>query len=489
MKTAFLRRLAQGGGLSLVKLVAGLFKIKVLALLLGVEGLGLLSLGLQFQATAVALVSMSLAVGVINLGRPLVTADDAKAAGAVLGTALALVAVNSVVFLGVFTLFQHSNVGSGLERLASTGAGSIWPLALSAVIVSFANVLWEGLSFLVDRFDVYVRTNMAGALSDAVLFAGGAWLFGLKGALFASLLSSLVLFSAYTFFSARAPITRRIIAHLSVKGLWVRPLLTYSLLMLASAATGLATLYFARAHLTAVAGEAANGYLQVATALAAYLLPFVMTGVWGHLHPTAAASGDTVDARVELNRTLSTSMRLAAAGCVSVVIFAPVLVQLVYTRAFLAACEYLAIYFIGELFFAFISVVGVYLLAVGHKRAYFLGYALYHGVLLIGVCTVAGTIGTWSYVLFHVVASFLVATSSVVYGFRSRLLDVATLRSVCACVFSAAVVCLIDYLKLSVDVARMQLRISWIVGPIVIIFVMHPFVQRFLRRYWRWSLR
>lgn len=489
MKTAFLRRLAQGSSLSLVKLVAGLFKIKVLALLLGVEGLGLLSLGLQFQATAVALVSMSLAVGVINLGRPLLVEDDAKAAGAVLGTALALVAVSAVSFLIVFALFHQAIVGSGLGKLQATGTGLIWPLALAAVVVSFANVLWEGLSFLVDRFDIYVRTNMTGALSDALLFAGGAWLFGLKGALFASLISSLVLFLVYTLFSAKSPVARKILAHLSVTGLWVRPLFSYSVLMLASAATGLAALFLARAHLTSVAGEAANGYLQVATALAAYLLPFVMTGVWGHLHPAAAASGDTGEARVELRRTLTTSMRLAAAACVSVVIGAPVLVQLVYTRAFLEAWQYFSVYFIGELFFMFISVLGVYLLAVGNKRAYFFGYILYHGILLAGVWIAAGVFGTWSYVVSHVAAAALVAAIAIGYGLRSGMLNMATLRPVGAYVLTAAIVCSMDHQRLGINVASVQVQVSWILGPIVIAFLMLPFLLRLMQRPWRWELR
>ena len=63
-------RLMQGGGLSLIKLVCGVLKLKVTATALGVDGLGLFSLLLQFQLAAAALISMGIAVGVINLGRP-----------------------------------------------------------------------------------------------------------------------------------------------------------------------------------------------------------------------------------------------------------------------------------------------------------------------------------------------------------------------------------------------------------------------------------
>lgn len=484
MKADFLKSIVQGSGLSLVKLAAGLVKIKVLALLLGVEGIGLLSLGLQFQATAVGLVSMSLAVGVINLGRPLWVADDWPAAGAVLGTALMLVAINTLLFLAGFALFQKVFHGTWMRSLEAHGPGSLWPLAVAAVILSFANVLWEGLSFLVDRFDIYVRTNMVASMCDALLFAGGAWLYGLKGALFASLLSGLSLFLVYTVFSARAPTTRRILAHLSVKGMWVKPLLSYSVLMIGTTATGMVCLFLARAHLTSAAGETANGHLQVVTALAAYLLPFVMTGVWGHLHPAAAASGDTTAARVELGHTVIASMRLAAAGCVAVVVASPILVPMVYTSAFLAARQYVAVYFAAELFFMFLSIVGAYMLAVSHKRAYFLGYAIYHVVLLAGVSLAASALGPWAYVLSHLAGVTLVSLLAIVHSVRVGMLDLATLKAVAALVVPAIICCGLDYSELVIEMAALSIRASWMLGTVVVIYVLHPYLQRYMKKLW-----
>lgn len=484
MTSGFLRRIAQGGGLSAVKLLTGLVKIKVLASVLGVEGVGLLSLGLQFQATAVGLVSMSLAVGVINLGRPAWVAGDAAAAGQVLGTALALVAFNASVFLAVVALFGQA-FGSGWLAAFEAHGASLWPLALAAVVVSFANVLWEGLSFLVDRFDVYVRSNMVAAVCDAGLFSLGAWAFGLPGALAASLLGSLVLFAIYTVFSARAAATRQILAHLRVQRARIRPLLSYSVLMLSTTALGLSCLFAARAHLTAVAGESANGYLQVVTALSAYLLPFVMTGVWGHLHPVAAASGDTPGARNELHRTLVASMRLGCAGCVAVVVSAPLLVSVVYTRSFLDAQPYIPVYFAADLGTMFVSVLGAYLLAVGHKRVYFIGYAAYHGLLLAGVLLAAARWGAWAYVLAHAVAAAGVSALTLLHALRSGLLDTTTLRTVGGCMLAALAVCALDHIGAVVPLGALAPRASWLLGPVVILVLLAPLLQRRLPRWGR----
>lgn len=486
MKASFLRRLVQGGGLSLVKLATGLVKIKLLALALGVEGVGLLSLGLQFQAMAVALVSMSLAVGVINLGRPNWVADDARAAGAVLGTALALVGLNVLLFFGGVALFTGLK-GTPLGDVRSVGLGGLgpaglWSLALAAAVVSFANVLWEGMSFLTDHFNVYVRSNIVAALGDALLFSLGAWWFGLPGALLASLLGSLVLFGAYTLLSRRTLATRRILAHLSVDRARIAPLLSYSALMLGSTALGQVCVFGARAHLTATAGEAANGYLQVVTALAAYLLPFVMTGVWGHLHPMAAASGDSTEARGELRRTLLVSMRLGSAGCVAVVVGAPLLVQLVYTREFLAAQPMIPVYFAGELAYMFLSVLGAYLLAVGHKRAYFVGYGTYHLLLLAGVVMLTTSFGPWGYVLSHGLAAGLVALLAVVSGLRSGLLDAGTLKTLGICALAATACCALDYREVVMPLPGLALRASWLLGPLVALAIIAPMLRPALQR-------
>ena len=480
MRPGILRRIVQGGGLSLIKLIAGLVKIKVLASLLGVEGIGLLALGLQFQTTAVGLVSMSLAVGVINLGRPLWMADDARGAGSVLGTALSLVAVNSAVFVTALAVYLYLVPGGLMPSLAAQGAWLVWPLALSAIVAAFASVLWESLAFLVDRFDVYVRSNAAAAIMDAALFVGGAWSFGLKGALCASLLSSLGLFVAFAVMSAQAPATRGVLGRASVTWSKVRPLLSYSVLMLTTTATGLVCIFLARARLTASAGEAANGYLQVVTALASYLQPFVMTGVWGHLHPAAAASGDTPDARRELHGTLVASMRLAAAGCTAVVVGAPILIRLVYTTAFMRSARLVPVYFIGELCFLFVSIVGAYLLAVGRKRAYFLGYSIYHAGLLAGVMLFVQPLGAWAYVLSHVSAAALVGLLALAHGVRHGLLDAATLTSVAACILPAAACCLLDYASVGVPLGGVTIRASWILAATIIVLVGRPYLPRLI---------
>ena len=59
------------------------------------------------------------------------------------------------------------------------GTGALEPLLLWAIVLSIlfgalASSFWEGMSFLADRFDIYVRAGIASALVDVLCVAGGA---------------------------------------------------------------------------------------------------------------------------------------------------------------------------------------------------------------------------------------------------------------------------------------------------------------------------
>ena len=61
-----IHRFVSGGGLGAVKLVTGFVRVKMIAIVIGVAGVGILAQASQFNLVALALTSISLAVGIIN---------------------------------------------------------------------------------------------------------------------------------------------------------------------------------------------------------------------------------------------------------------------------------------------------------------------------------------------------------------------------------------------------------------------------------------
>jgi O-antigen/teichoic acid export membrane protein len=396
-----------GGMLSLARLLTGVVRVKIVALALGVSGVGVYALLLQLYVTGVAAVSMSLAVPIINLGRPRIVSGEIEEAGRVAGTALAVVGTNAVLLIMLAILFGDKLMAQ--LGIAAEASGLLAPIALAIVIGAFSTAFWEGLSYLCDRFDIYVRAGIIGAVAEMLLIGGAAASFGLKGAAFAMPAASAAMFLGYVLFLGRDPTARKLLGALAVKIRLLPQILTYSAIMFASAALVNIGMTYLRSRVLVEAGAAANGYLQTVTSLSGYMLAFVMTGFWGHLHALAAAHGDKPAVRKELGHSLELGLLISFTGCGIAAVTAPFIIPLFFSREFAAGADLLIAYVPGELCFQTMSMLTAYQMTVSRRRLFLalsLGYILLltvFGLLLIPA------IGGFGYVAAHVVASMVMA--------------------------------------------------------------------------------
>ena len=154
-------QLRRGILLSIFKLLFGLLKIKTLAALLGVEGIGELSVILQFHLFAQTLLSMGLAVVIINLSRPFVVKDKLVESSEVLGTGIFIASLNSILLILsiiVLTRFDFFSISNYF------GSEYIWLIVFASIFAAFASVIWESMCFMLDRYDLYVKVNAVVAL-------------------------------------------------------------------------------------------------------------------------------------------------------------------------------------------------------------------------------------------------------------------------------------------------------------------------------------
>jgi PST family polysaccharide transporter len=411
------QNMATGGMLSLARLLSGLVRIKIVALSLGVAGVGVFSLLQQVNLTGIAIVSMGLAVPIINLGRPSVASGEMAEAGAVAGTALAMVAINAFLLLAVaaiagFALFRQMGIGS-LDPLL------VWPVALAIVIAAFSGAFCDGLSFLSDRFDIYVRVGIVAAFADMLVTGAAAWLYGLRGAIIAMPASAIVMTGVYALLLARDTTARQVVRALSIDFGQLPRLLAYSAMMFGTAALTNFGLTAMRARVLVEAGAQANGYLQTATSISAYILAFVTTGFWGHMHARAAAEGDSPEIRAELHHALRLGLLIAFTGCGSAAVLAPWLIPLFYSGAFGGGIGLMIAYMPGELCFQFLFVLTAYQLTISRRRRY-LAWSVGYIVLLAASALIAiPRFGAPGYVGAHVAASAIMLVVAVTSCWRS----------------------------------------------------------------------
>lgn len=464
-KTKISTRLQQGAWLSLAKLVLGLLKIKLLAILIGVEGVGILSLALQFQSTAVTLVAMTFAVAIINLGRPFVVQFQFLEAGEIVGTALSIVTLNAVIFVAFFSVF-HDVIN--IQPLHPNSQLLITAVVVSAIISAYSIVIFESMAFLIDRYDIYVKVNIASSLFDVLVLSFGAWYFGVKGAIFAILINSVIQLLLYFIFMRKVKSFSKVLRNFNPRKIWVKPLFGQIFGLQFTALLVQISPLVGRAHIVAVSGEAVNGYLQVVTALAAYLLPFTMNGVHGHLHPFVAARGDVDESRQEFRATLLKLLPLSATICILMVLIAPLLLPIVYTKDFLPAQSYFKIYLLAEILTFPLSVISIYLIAIKNNKLCFIGHGLYHALLLLMVFLGVYNLSGFSYVFGHLIATMAVTVVAIVWGLKTGLFDYSFLVAV-GCPVIIAEICIILEI-FEIDLRGTGLHISWL-AAIFFIFI------------------
>jgi len=426
-------------------------KIKILASLLGVYGIGKLSLILQFNLFAQTFLSMGLAVVIINLERPYKIMHDFSNSSEILGTGVFIASLNSLLLISIFAFGNYFGLLPVYQLFDSL---YFWLILIAAILLSFASVIWESICFIVDRYDIYVKINVIIAFVDTAFITLFAFKMGYNGIFIGLFLSAILQFFIYAFFLLRNVTAKNIFKNLRVKRFWIKPLYFQGLRMqsislLLSLAPFIARLYFSQSN-----GSFANGHLQVATALSSYLLPIILNGVWVHLHPFVAAHGDTHLSRNELVATLEKVIPFSAAASIFVVATSQFTLEILYTSEFLPAKSTLILYFIAEPFYAIFSIFAVYLLAIKSYRTCFMSHVLYYFILCAFVFFGNNLFGSQSYVYGHILGALIASVVMFFWGYKNSIFKFSNIKSIITkpiivLIYTCTYLCLLKLLHVS----------------------------------------
>ena len=424
LKDVLIQRFVAGGGLGAVKLATGLVRVKILAVILGAAGIGVLAQAAQFTLVAIALTSVSMAVGIINRTRSEAIRANSSAQRLTLGTALISLFVLIVLYL-LLAISNRLTVATLVFR-GTLSEAQLFPIILGVPFAVIASGYIEGLFYSRDRFDLYVKAGAVASLADLVLYSCGAWLGGVVGATVAVGVSSVALLASYLFFLRRIGEEWSTLFPLNFHWREALALLRYGAVMLCTAALGYLSVLYVRAEILGQYGPRANGLLQVALALSAYSVPFVTNGVWGYLHPLASRLGDTPETRSELLRVLRMVILLSSFGSIAVLSFPEVLIGLAYTADFAESATYFPTEFLGDYFYFFAFTVGVFFLATSKLRIYLIGWIAYYSMYLASVRFLLPHFGARAPTVGHCIASCVLAMVSILWlvtQVRIRLRD------------------------------------------------------------------
>jgi len=357
------------GGASVINTLIGLVRSKVLAVLLGPTGVGLVSLYSGLMSTAAALATMGVGtVGTRQIAEALGREDLralAVARRAMFWGTLLLAAAGGLVVWSLREVLAIRVLGSAAQ------AGTVgWIAAGVALSVASASqgALIQGMRHIGDM----ARLSVYGAALNTGLGVALLWQWGQAGLVAYVLVGPVVSFALGHVYVSR--LTRSATCNISVREVadeW-KVLLQFGIpFMGASLATSLVQLWI-RVEVGNSLGMDAVGHYQAAWIISMQYIGFVLGAMGADYYPRlTGVIHDNAAATRLVNEQTEIALLLSAPVFIAMMALAPWVVQLLYSAAFTPAVELLRWQILGDVLKVASWPLGFLILAAGDGKTFF----------------------------------------------------------------------------------------------------------------------
>jgi PST family polysaccharide transporter len=334
-------------GSTVVRLVCGFISIKVTAVYVGPAGLALIAQLSNFYSLLQTTASNALDSAVVKMTAEAEQTQPERASG-VIGTALRLVlGIGLFLAAAVFAFRRHlADWLLGGERFA--------PLLILAAIVLPIGMMGQLFTALFQarrRFELVSGVGIVVTVAGAAVFVISAWLFGLWGALIATVAVIPLTFLVASWLGHRDPTTRLLTFWPTARFRYVRPILGfYPMLLVHSAALPLA-LVVVRSLLIGNFGETQAGLWQATVRLSDMYTMIFLTVLSMYSLPTLAAARSENEFASVLRRLVALCIA-AMVPTVAVLLAArDLIISIVFTSEFSTVKDLWVWRLVGDVFF------------------------------------------------------------------------------------------------------------------------------------------
>ncbi len=406
------------GGSSVINMIIGIVKVKVLAVLLGPAGIGLMGLYQNIMGTASKLAGCGLESSGVRQVAAL--ADDAETLSIVrralwLGNLILGIAGMVILWLlrepVAYWVFGDSAHASEVGWL---GVGLLLTLMAGSQIA-----LLQGLR----RVNDLARVSILSALVAALVGVLAVYLLGKDGVLWFVLTAPAVNFLVMGYYAGRLPDLQIPYDGIAIQQQWLAMLKLGIPLMSAGLLT-LITQLAVRTIVLRELGLEASGYFQAAWAISMTYVGFVLNAMAMDYFPRLiSAIGDHERARKIVNEQAEMALLFVGPALIAIITLAPWVIQLLYSKGFGPAAEILKWQALGDILkVASVPIVFIFL-ATGHGGVaigiQLLWGAAYLGAFVLGVSefglVMTGVGFSIAYLIYYVVVAII---ANKLIGFR-----------------------------------------------------------------------
>lgn len=387
-QTASYRRMLKSssiiGGASLLNILIGLARTKVLALLLGPSGVGLASLFSSAMGTASAIATLGLdTVGTRQIAEAAAREDGralAVARRAMFLQALFFAAAGALAFWSLRQTVARQLLGSA-EQAPLVGWLSLG-VALS-VAVAAQGALIQGMRRIGDM----ARLSVLGSALNTLCGLALLWHWGQAGLVAYVLIAPLSSFLLGQWFVARLPkVQGGGVSLPELKEQW-RTLLRLGVPFMGAGLVGMLVQLWIRVELGDTLGTAALGQFQASWTVSMQYVGLVLGAMGADYYPRLTGVIQDREAATRLvNEQSEIALLLSAPLFIALIGLTPWVIRLLYSEAFLPAVELLRWQILGDVLKVAGWPLGFVTLAAGAGRTFFW---LESGVILFLGCLIA----------------------------------------------------------------------------------------------------
>ncbi|MDO9010550.1 MAG: O-antigen translocase [Gallionella sp.] len=357
------------GGASVINIVIGLVRTKILAVLLGPAGIGLVSLYSSLMSTATAVATMGIGTTGTRQIAEALSQDDERAVAvvrrAMFWGALLLASAGALVVWSLREVLAVRVLG-GAEHAAIVG----W-LALG-VALSVAGASQGALIQGMRRIGDMARLSVYGSVLNTVLGAALLWQWGQTGLVAYVLIGPLVSLLLGHWYVSRLPkVASGDISIQEMAHQW-QTLLRLGIPFMGAALVSTLVQLWIRVEVGNTLGAESLGYFQAAWTISMQYIGFVLAAMGADYYPRLTGVINDHKAATRLvNEQTEIALLLSAPVFIAMIGLTPWVIHLLYSSAFAPAVDVLRWQILGDVLKVASWPLGFVILAAGAGKTFF----------------------------------------------------------------------------------------------------------------------
>lgn len=353
---------------SIITILLRIIRTKVIAVILGPTGVGLIGIYESITSAVGAISGMGLETsGVRQIAEANETADKLSISRTI--TCLRRVCLISGVAGLCFLLFLSGPV----SRLTFGTSEHAYDLALLSIMILFATIT-AGQTALIQglrRIKALALRNIWGAFGGTLLSIPILYIFGEKG-IVPSLLAVSAMTMVTSWWYSRQTKMARVTLTWSETISAARPLIKLGAVFMSTTLMSLGTMYLVRVIVVRYLGINSAGMYQAAIALSSVYVSFILDAMGRDFFPRLTAVARDNSACISLvNKQMEVGLLLAIPGILAIMTLAPILISIFYSAQFLPAYDVLKWQLLGVIFQVASSPMAFVFFAKGNGSLFF----------------------------------------------------------------------------------------------------------------------